>query len=110
MGLDVVVSTCISRDLELWKYSCPRITQHIKSKKYVAIVPRPELDIFKLISPTSYEIVSEDDVISGVTLATVRDRLPDVLFERAGWYFQQLLKIQYLRSMSPGEVLSLIHI
>ncbi len=104
MGLDVVVSTCISRDLELWKYSCPRITQHIKSKKYVAIVPRPELDIFKLISPTSYEIVSEDDVISGVTLATVRDRLPDVLFERAGWYFQQLLKIQYLRSMSPGEV------
>jgi hypothetical protein len=76
MGLDVVVSTCISRDLELWKYSCPRITQHIKSKKYVASVPRSEVDVFKLISPASYEIISEDDVIPGVTLASVRDRLP----------------------------------
>ncbi len=102
MTIDVVVSTCIERDLEIWKYSSRGIIKHFKSEKYVVIVPRASVEKFKVVSPAIYQVISEESVFPDESLQTIQNRLPPALFERAGWYYQQLLKIEYLRSLPRG--------
>jgi SAM-dependent methyltransferase len=107
MVIGTTISTCFERDVEIWKYSAQSICRHIRSGTYVLIVPERDLRTFQQISPVSYKIVSEESVIPGESIDTIRQQLPSELSQRAGWYYQQFLKIEYFRSL-PAEHVGLI--
>jgi hypothetical protein len=48
MTVDIakVVSTCILRDIEVWKVAAPRIINGISAAKYEIVVPDAEIDLF----------------------------------------------------------------
>ena len=88
-----VVSVCCATDAVIWRLAAPRILRHIESRRYQVIVPAGEVELFRSLTPAIYEVVSEDTILNGVTLDTVRQRMPEVMRRRAGWYYQQLLKL-----------------
>ena len=103
-AIDSVVSTCMARDASIWKTAAPRILDHIKSNNYVLIVPGIEIPEFKKISPAEIRIIDEECFLGGRDLGWVKRQLPSSLSARAGWYYQQLLKIDFLRSLEPGKI------
>lgn len=102
--VDFLVSTCIARDLTIWQFAAPKILENINSKTYHLVVPAAELDTFRALSPSEFEIVSEEDVLGGRDLNWVRGILPSSLSGRAGWYYQQLLKLEFLRNGEAGKI------
>ena len=91
-----VVSVCHAADAAIWRLAAPRILRHIASRRYQLIVPAREVELFRSLTPPDYEVVSEDGILEGLTLDSVRQRMPEAMRSRAGWYFQQLLKLAAL--------------
>jgi hypothetical protein len=88
-----VISVCHSPRLKTWMYVSRNIEKYIDSENYYVIVPENEVPLFKELSPPSFQVVSENSLIPGLTLGYVWQRLPENYRNRAGWYFQQILKI-----------------
>jgi SAM-dependent methyltransferase len=102
--IDTVISTCIERDASIWRVAAPKILEHVKSKNYMLIVPKNSVEVFRCLSPVGFVIVAEEEVLNGVTLEHLRQELPAELKNRAGWYFQQFLKIECLRSLGSNKL------
>jgi SAM-dependent methyltransferase len=103
-SINCVVSTCIARDAKIWKVAAPNIINHIESDEYVLIVPEKEISEFEKITPPPYKILSETHFLGGRDLEWVREHLPTSLHNRAGWYYQQLIKIDYLQSLNSDSI------
>jgi FkbM family methyltransferase len=89
-----VISVCTIKDLQTWIYSSSQITKYIKAEKYEVIVPSIYVDIFKKISPAVW-VVSDEKLISPeFDINYIEKRMPLGQKSRAGWYYQQLLKIR----------------
>jgi hypothetical protein len=101
--VNYVISTCILRDASIWEKTSQKLLEHIQSENYILIVPKEEVSEFIKITPSNFNIFDEESII-GKDINWVREILPPHLINRAGWYFQQLLKIGFLASLKPGNI------
>lgn len=107
--LHSVISVCTARDIEVWEVASRYIVKNIDSQNYCVVVPSCDLEKFRAVSPSQYQVLDEDLVVDGLSLSTVRERMPKQNQDRAGWYFQQLLKLGALAGLTvPDEGLVLI--
>ncbi|QWD64185.1 hypothetical protein [Polynucleobacter sp. MWH-UH2A] len=98
-----LISVCCLKDIAVWKVAAPRIVSNILAKKYYVVVPKMEIEIFKKNTPSLFEVVDEEEVIKGVDLDYVMNFMPLGNKGRAGWYFQQFLKIGLAEKLSIAD-------
>lgn len=103
MQIHSVVSICTARDIEVWEIASRHLIQNIDSQNYCVVVPHDDLEKFKAVSPKSFAVLDEELVLEGIQLSTVRERMPKHNQDRAGWYFQQLLKLGALARCSASD-------
>ncbi len=103
-----VVSTCIARDLEVWKVTAPQVLSRIAAVHYEVVVPDAEVAQFEAATPAPYRVVPESRYGEGRSLEWVRAQLPAAQAHRAGWYWQQLLKLQAVRAAERADDVVLI--
>ena len=74
-----------------------------QADKIIIICPANQVDLFRnLIINYSFEVIAEDLIISQWDIARVKSRLGK--FEnRAGWYYQQFLKLAYCSIAEQGR-------
>lgn len=100
MKINYIVSVCCKKDLEVWKIASHEIIKNIEASNYLVIVPDDEFSLFKKYSPSSYLIEKESCLLQSTTLKSIAARMPKNNVSRAGWYYQQLLKISALESLA----------
>src|ERR1700678_3704037 len=87
-----VFTACRGRDLITLQYAVEHLRKHLAPEKIVVATAHDNFRAFEKALGADVELVDEDKLIPGMTLAGIR-RLPIQYFPRAaGWYFQQLLK------------------
>jgi hypothetical protein len=94
MNIESLYTLCIERDINVWKYSSKKILEMIYSDEYNLIVPDNQVDIFKRNTPSEYIIIPESSINQNISFQSTKDLLPIALKPTAGWYFQQILKIE----------------
>ena len=85
------------------------LIQNLQDANIYIVVPESQLSLFKRFEGLNIQIVSEDVVANGYCLNYVRKRLKHK--DRAGWYLQQFLKLDfgvYLEQVSGNSELYLI--
>ncbi len=97
MIFERVISVCISKDLPVWKVTSRKLLEHIPSRSYSVIVPDSEVSAFRQHTPAEVDVVPESFYLPTV-LQLLREQFPADLSYRAGWYLQQFLKIEAIRS------------
>lgn len=87
-----VFTACRSRDLVTLRYAVERLRIHLQPVNIVIATAHENFSLFEKALGGAVQLVDEDKLIPGMTLAGIR-KLPIQYFPRAaGWYFQQLLK------------------
>jgi Family of unknown function (DUF6492) len=96
----VIVVSC-ARDLGVNEISIPAVMKHIRATCYLVVVPKRDASQFVEFLPREVRVIAEESLMGDVTLDAVARSLPAGVAQRAGWYFQQLLKIEAIRQMPP---------
>ncbi len=97
-----VICVCRLKDVKVWEIGSRYIVKNIHSQSYRVVVPHDEVDSFIAVTCDGFDVVSEREVLKGLTVADVASML--VHKDRAGWYYQQLLKIAALAEGNPDDV------
>lgn len=96
MNVDVIIPI-LKRDLRSFLYAYPYILKNLPVKNIILI---GSSDIQTEIQALDHvTLINENDIADGLTLGSIR-KLKKVLSgneSRAGWYFQQFLKMAYAR-------------
>lgn len=103
-SIDHTVSTCTLRDSLIWKKAASNIIEFIDSKNYFVIVPKDEVSYFRKITPSKISVIDEESLLQGRNLNWIRENLPCQLSSRAGWYYQQFLKIDFLNTLEHQKI------
>jgi hypothetical protein len=91
----VVLAPCRARDLPVLEIVARWLPQTIPLKEFVVVSPNAECARIQRQLGNQARVLPENDFVSGVTLAELQ-QLPLSGFPRAaGWYFQQLIKLQF---------------
>lgn len=98
MTFDKVISVCSKKDIEFWKHASCGIINYVRSDHYEVIVPDAECKLFLDNTPAQINVIPESFYSGHRSLDWLRDRLPNALRARAGWYLQQYLKIEAIRT------------
>jgi hypothetical protein len=89
-----VVTTCRARDLPTLEIAAQKLFENIRVKSLYVIVPGADRSKFQSALGRDAIVLSEDEIIPGMTRAELR-RFPGPQFpQAAGWYFQQFVKLQ----------------
>ena len=95
--MTIVCSVCTKKNIDVWLLSSFAIIKNIIADKYSVIVPADDVKLFRDLSPAQYDIIDEDKLLPGL-----RERLAGHIkiknYYRFGWYYQQLLKLAYLKT------------
>ncbi len=104
-----VISICAVKDAATWVHVSRAMTRYIDAENFFVIVPSDGVDIFRALSPARFTVIDEDSLLAGLNIAYVAARMPEAMRVRAGWYFQQLIKLLALVSVpaDPDDVLLL---
>lgn len=102
------ISVCTKNDLYTWSFTSNNILKFIKADSYKVIVPASDIHLFKAVTPKQFEIIDEQLFASEFSLAFVKNKMPTENKNRAGWYYQQLLKIKALSMHSSHNDLNII--
>lgn len=94
--LDIVIPI-IKEDLNTLKKSYPYIIKNLPVKKIVLIGPpdiKSSIEDMKLV-----EFIDENNLIPGMNIAHIKDIMFSLIKtrQRAGWYFQQFIKMAYCK-------------
>ncbi|MFN3407392.1 MAG: DUF6492 family protein [Limisphaerales bacterium] len=90
-----VVSPCRARDLPVLEIVARRLPQTVPLKEYVVVAPDADAARMQRRLGRLARVIPENDFVPGVTVAALRP-LPIQGFPvAAGWYFQQLVKLQF---------------
>ena len=92
-----IISTCVSKDLETWRYCHKNILKYVEAGCYELVVPDAQVEHFRAVTHESYDVLPESRYIGQRSLEWFAKR-------DAGWYLQQFIKIEALRSGHPDEV------
>ena len=102
MRFDNVISVCAIKDQHVWARTAPSVLENIDSYRYTLIVPEHELKVFQKITPSEYEVISENQFKTGF-FAYLANSATDSK-SSIGWYIQQLLKLSALASIPKDQV------
>lgn len=102
------ISLCTKKDAYVWSYASDRIVKYIDAEHYTLIVPSQQVDLFKRISNPKFDVVDEQRFAPEFSLQSVKNAMPEHKKGRAGWYYQQLLKIKALSQSKCNTDINLI--
>jgi len=88
--------------LPCWEFTARGIVKNIGAEEYCVVVPHEHVEAFERKSPPGFLVLSEDHVLPGASQEILK-RLPPSLAFRSGWYLQQLLKLEMLRTSRDFE-------
>lgn len=92
--LDIVVA-CRPADLAVLRLAIDGLSRFVFTRRFYIVTAGSNFDRFRRTLGDTVELLDEDAMIPGMTLADLR-RLPLPGFPKgAGWYFQQLLKFAF---------------
>jgi hypothetical protein len=94
----VVVVSC-ARDRRVNEISIPAVMKHVRASCYLVIVPNRDVHQFMECLPREVKVIAEESLMGDVTVEAVARSLPAAVAQRAGWYFQQLLKMEAVRQL-----------
>jgi hypothetical protein len=101
--VDLLIQTCIARDVEVWKHSSRAVIQNISAREYVVIVPEHDISLFKGVAPLGFRVESESEY-SRAFVQELGVRLADASnMDRFGWYLQQFIKLEAVRRLQPEQ-------
>lgn len=91
--INKIICVCSVKDINVFEECSKRISNLIKAKKYIVIVPKQDLEEFKKKDLQKFKIISEEKYseISNYLKKKMKNN-----FDRFGWYFQQFIKISEL--------------
>lgn len=98
-----VFSVCAGRDIDVWSVASKYVKRYIDAKNYVVIVPDREVELFRMRTDSSFEVLPES-ICLGRFEPQMRQMAATAAKERLGWYLQQLIKISYLETAGDEEV------
>lgn len=96
--MDVI---CVAENskLPVWNYSSFAITERIEADSYRVIVPNSDVEGFTLASPPQFHVEAED-CYSADFGSYLKDSMSGENAGRYGWYLQQLIKLEALRTLA----------
>lgn len=102
-----VVCVANLKDIHCWIHTSYAVPDHIAAERYVLVSPERYVSVFKSVGNPAFEVISENLVAPEYDLSYVSARMPEHNRTRAGWYYQQLLKISALLWLqsNPDDVL-----
>jgi hypothetical protein len=97
-----VISVCCRKDIKTWELVSHAITRYINAESFKVIVPKNEVAAFRNITCKEIEVVSENEELKDIDIYATAAKLGSK--KRAGWYYQQLLKIHSLSQTSHDAI------
>ena len=98
-----VVSVCSLKDIGTWIFASKQIRKFIRAERYEVIVPSQYIRIFESLSDTGWVVIDEEKFATEFSIDYVKKKMPNGKESRAGWYYQQLLKLHALINSGPDE-------
>ena len=102
-SVDQLICVCCQRDAATWEVASQYIVRFIPAKHYKVYVPDRELDFFKTITPSAFELIGES-IFTSSFAAEIKKRLPSRIADQYGWYLQQCIKLSAIQACNTGEV------
>ncbi len=99
---DRVVSVACLKDIETWAHTAPKVLAHIASRQYLLITPDQDVSAFRRATPSQFAIEPESRYLRGHSSDSIRNRLPEKVRHRAGWYLQQFVKLEACKLDDPS--------
>ena len=90
-----VVMSCVARDLPILEIGVRKIAELLPLKSLHVVVRDDELSRFRERLGGGVQLIPENRFIPGVTIDQLRTLRIEAFPRGAGWYFQQLLKLQF---------------
>jgi hypothetical protein len=88
-----VTSTCIARDIEVWRAAQSRVLDRIDAEEYLLICPAREVSRFRACSAKAWSICAEEDFCNEYDRLQIEGLARGETIARRGWLLQQFLKI-----------------
>jgi hypothetical protein len=106
MKITNIISVCNLRTINVWKYASQNIIKHIQSENYTVIVPKSDIKKFIKISPSQYNVLSEESFTSDFNNYFLKK---NILIQncsqwRFKWYLQQFIKLAVLEKMKDEDI------
>jgi hypothetical protein len=90
-----VVMACVARDLPILEIGARKLAELVPLKSLHVVVRDDELPRFRQRLGSSVNLIAENAFIPGMTIERLRALRMEAFPRAAGWYFQQLLKLQF---------------
>ena len=103
-GVSEVICVCSRKDAPTWQKAAPYIVRNIKARHYKLLVPDPELESFRAISPDAFEVIAESRYV-GHLGEKIAARLPAANAGRKGWYLQQFIKMAAASAAGDDDII-----
>ena len=101
--IEVIISVCTLKDIKTWIRTSHSLLKYIDSNHYVVIVPHNQVGFFLSVTPPSIEVIDESILTNDFSKKYIEDKMGDIYKLRAGWYYQQLLKIKALEKFTTYD-------
>ncbi len=98
-----VISVCTLKDIYSWMYASNYLKRFIDAIEYHLIIPEKFAREFEMVTPKEVTIHYEERFAPELSLANIKAAMPEKNKVRAGWYYQQLLKIKALAELGKGD-------
>jgi hypothetical protein len=93
--LHTVVTTCRFRDLPVFQITAEKLFEHLPVKSICVIAPKTDCRKIAAGLDKMITVVAEDEFLPEITIAEMRKIIRPHFPQAAGWYLQQLLKLQF---------------
>jgi hypothetical protein len=100
---DVVLSVCARKHIDTWRSAAAAQLRFLAAKDRLVIVPRPDYQAFRDVTPRCIRVEPEDEYLSEFGPALRHAIETAGTTHRYGWYLQQYLKLEAIRRLSREQ-------
>lgn len=98
------ITICSLSHKDVWELTAPLMLKNLEIDNFFVYVPKDEVEAFSNITPSEFQILSQDKLDSKFA-ADLRRRLENLdNADRYGWYAQQFMKLEAVRQASSNQV------
>lgn len=98
-----MICVCCLRDAATWRVASQYIFNNIQASHYKVIVPDSEVDQFREITPSNFDIIRES-IYKAIFSDKLRSFLGDTNRNQYGWYLQQFIKLAALNDCKENQI------
>lgn len=99
-----LVSVCTMAHAGVWKLASQLVPRFVAADRYTVFVPRSEVENFRTITPSDFEVMPEEQLGNGFRDDLLQETVKVANQDRFGWYFQQLLKYEAIAQSESERV------